>query len=58
MRLLANENFPGPAVEALRSLGHDVAWVRTDAPGSTDPQVIQRAVREDRILITLDKDFG
>ena len=34
MRLLANENFPAEAVDALRSAGHDVAWVRTDAPGS------------------------
>jgi len=34
MRLLTNENFPLDAVEALRSAGHDVAWVRTDAPGT------------------------
>ena len=33
MRLLANENFPGDAVETLRARGHDVAWVRSDAPG-------------------------
>jgi len=36
MRILANENFPGDAVAALRLHGHDVAWVRTDAPGSSD----------------------
>jgi hypothetical protein len=24
MRILANENFPGPVVRALRELGHDV----------------------------------
>jgi predicted nuclease of predicted toxin-antitoxin system len=58
MRLLANENFPGDAVEALRALGHDVAWIRTDAPGSTDIDVMARASRDDRILVTLDKDFG
>jgi predicted nuclease of predicted toxin-antitoxin system len=57
-RLLANENFPGAAVEALRSRGHDVAWVRTDAPGSSDREVLHRAVSEARILITFDKDFG
>ena len=33
MRVLANENFGGKAVELLRSDGHDVAWVRTDSPG-------------------------
>ena len=58
MRILANENFPGEAIEALRSRGHDVAWVRTDAPGSSDEEVIARATREGRLLITFDKDFG
>lgn len=58
MRLLANENFPLDAVEALRNAGHDVAWVRTDAPGSSDPQVLQRAVADERVLLTFDKDFG
>ena len=58
MRLLANENFPRAAVEALRARGHDVAWVRTDAPGSSDEQVMATAAAEKRILITFDKDFG
>lgn len=58
MRLLANENLPGEAVEALRSLGHDVAWVRADSPGSPDDVVLKRAVSENRLLITFDKDFG
>ena len=58
MRVLANENFPGEAVEALRSRGHDVAWVRTDSPGSSDEEVLRRAEAESRVLITFDKDFG
>jgi predicted nuclease of predicted toxin-antitoxin system len=58
MRFLANENFPGDAVQALRQQGHDVAWIRTDAPGITDPEVLKRAQAEDRILLTFDKDFG
>jgi len=58
MRILANENFPGDAVMALRQQGHDVAWVRTDAPGSSDREVLARAQAESRILITFDKDFG
>jgi predicted nuclease of predicted toxin-antitoxin system len=55
---LANENFPREAVEALRQAGHDLAWVRTDMPGSSDPAVLARAVQEGRILLTFDKDFG
>lgn len=58
MQFLANENFPLDAVEAVRKLGHDVAWIRTDSPGATDPQVLQRAVNEGRTLLTFDKDFG
>jgi predicted nuclease of predicted toxin-antitoxin system len=58
MRILANENFPGDAVLALRSRGHDVLWARTDAPGSTDVDILARVVKEERILITFDKDFG
>lgn len=58
MRLLANENFPALAVEALRARGHDIAWIRTEAPGISDREVIQRATDEDRTLLTFDKDFG
>lgn len=58
MRFLANENFPKCAVAALSAAGHDIAWVRTIAPGSKDDDVLAWAVREDRVLITFDKDFG
>ena len=58
MRILADENFPKEAVEALRARGHDVGWVREDSPGAADEEVIERASREGRLLITFDKDFG
>ena len=58
MRLLANENFPSDAVDALRERGHDVIWIRTDAPGSRDEDILARARRESRVLVTFDKDFG
>jgi predicted nuclease of predicted toxin-antitoxin system len=58
MRFLANENFPGTAVTALDVGGHDVVWVRLAAPGATDLEVLAWAVREQRILLTFDKDFG
>jgi predicted nuclease of predicted toxin-antitoxin system len=58
LQFLANENFPLDAVEAARGIGHDVAWMRTDAPGSKDRDVLQRAVSEQRVLLTFDKDFG
>jgi predicted nuclease of predicted toxin-antitoxin system len=58
VQFLANENFPLDAVEAVRQLGHDVAWIRTDAPGSKDRDILRRAESELRILLTFDKDFG
>lgn len=58
MRILADENFPGDAVEALRHQGYDVVWVRTDAPGSSDRIILARAQAENRIIVTFDKDFG
>jgi len=58
MLLLADENFPGPAVMALRAAGHDLAWIRTIDPSAKDPAVLARAVREQRLLLTFDKDFG
>jgi predicted nuclease of predicted toxin-antitoxin system len=58
MRFFANENFPLDAVEALRENGHDVVWIRTEAPGIGDPEVLKRAQTDDRILLTFDKDFG
>jgi predicted nuclease of predicted toxin-antitoxin system len=58
MHLLANENFPLDAVEALRADGHDVAWIREDSRGISDDKVLLRAQEENRIVVTFDKDFG
>jgi hypothetical protein len=58
MRLLADENFPRAAVAAFEAAGHDILWVRTAMPGSSDVDVLQAAQRDGRILLTFDKDFG
>jgi predicted nuclease of predicted toxin-antitoxin system len=56
MRILANENVPRQMVEALREEGHDVVWTLAEA--STDEDILRRAVGEDRVVLTFDKDFG
>jgi predicted nuclease of predicted toxin-antitoxin system len=58
LRVLANENVPGPVVTDLRRRGHDVAWVAEDQRGASDDEVLTRAQRETRIVVTCDKDFG
>lgn len=58
MRFLVDE-CTGPAVSRwLREQGHDVFSVYEEARGIDDDAVIARAVTENRIIITNDKDFG
>jgi predicted nuclease of predicted toxin-antitoxin system len=58
MTFLADENFPRPAIEALRDAGFDVAWISEGQSGATDERVLARASAEGRTLLTFDKDFG
>ena len=59
--LLANENFPAPAVVRLRQLGHDVlTLLQTDMAGLAipDDEVLRFAATQNRCLLTLNrKDF-
>jgi predicted nuclease of predicted toxin-antitoxin system len=58
MRLLANENVPGPVVRSLRQLGHDVLWIKESRPGTEDSVALALAQTERRVLVTADTDFG
>lgn len=58
MRILANENFPGPLIRELRRLGHDVMSVKESMRGSADREVLERSRQEERLVVTFDKDFG
>jgi predicted nuclease of predicted toxin-antitoxin system len=57
MKFLADANTSGPLVEALRALGHEVFWAYT-VPRTSDIELIEKAARERRVVITFDKDFG
>ena len=57
MDILADENIKEEAVFALRSFGHNVAWVREDSSRAEDWINLARAVAEDRLLITYDADY-
>ncbi len=52
-RFYADEDFPGPVVEMLRDLGHDVVTVQeTGRCGSTDPKVLADATADNRAVLT------
>ena len=42
----------------LRELGHDVRSASEVAPSATDEALLTLALEEQRVIITLDKDFG
>lgn len=57
-RLFADENFPFPAVEALRHLGHDVLTLAESGRAeqkTPDEMVLAIATGENRILLTLNR---
>lgn len=58
MKFLADENIDQPVVEKLRSRGLDVSAVEEEAKGAEDREVLQKAIREERILVTFDDDFS
>jgi len=58
MRFLADESCDFAIVRALQNAGFDVLPAALVAPGAPDEDVLNIAVREKRVLITEDKDFG
>jgi predicted nuclease of predicted toxin-antitoxin system len=58
VRILADENFPGPLILELRRRGHEVASVKDLMRGADDRAVLARAQEESRLVVTFDKDFG
>jgi predicted nuclease of predicted toxin-antitoxin system len=58
VKFLADENLPLPSVRLLSAARHDIAAVVQDSPGVTDETVLERAVREARVLLTFDRDYG
>ena len=58
MRLIADENVAGTVIRTLRQRGHDVLSVKESMRSAADSVILARAQTEQRIVITLDKDFG
>lgn len=58
MKLLLDTCVWGGAVKELIAAGHDVVWTGGWAEDPGDEEILARAHTEERILVTLDKDFG
>jgi predicted nuclease of predicted toxin-antitoxin system len=59
MKMFADENLFEPIIDYLKGLGHEVISIRdAGLSGISDDEVYQRASKENRIIITMDKDFS
>lgn len=56
--ILANENFPAPAIRKLRAAGIDVIAVRECMPSASDREVMAYARQTQRWIVTFDRDYG
>ncbi|MBI3501899.1 MAG: DUF5615 family PIN-like protein [Bacteroidetes bacterium] len=55
---MANENFPFPSISFIRNEGHFIFSISELSNGISDEQVIQKAIKENLIILTFDKDYG
>jgi predicted nuclease of predicted toxin-antitoxin system len=58
MRLLLNENVSRTVIRGLRQRGHDILSVKESLRGQSDEAILARALAEQRLVVTHDKDFG
>lgn len=58
MKVLLDTCVWGPAAGPLRNAGHDVEWIGDLEEDPGDLAILERAMDEQRVVVTLDKDFG
>ncbi len=59
MRFKIDENLHEDVAEKLRERGHDARTVFDEGlRGYPDPEIADAARREERVMVTLDLDFG
>jgi predicted nuclease of predicted toxin-antitoxin system len=57
-RIILDQGLPAPAAGALSDLGWEAVHVRElDMHTADDSDILMYAVRESRVVITLDRDF-
>ncbi len=58
LKFIVDESTGTAVVELLRRSGYDAVAVSEIMPQAKDDDILNKAVNENRILITNDKDFG
>jgi predicted nuclease of predicted toxin-antitoxin system len=58
VKLLIDTCISSTVRDALRTAGHDVVWTGDWPQDPGDDEILDYAHQEQRILITLDRDFG
>lgn len=58
LKLLLDENIGLRVYEGLKSRGIKVQTIILEGRGISDIEVIETAKREDKIVVTMDKEFG
>jgi predicted nuclease of predicted toxin-antitoxin system len=58
MKLLLDSCVWGGALPELQAAGHDAIWAGSWERDPGDMEILKRAFDEQRVLVTLDKDFG
>lgn len=58
MKLLANENFPYKSIIYLKKKGYDIISIGMDNPSILDAEVMLIAMKEERVILTFDRDYG
>lgn len=58
MKLLANENFPYKSIIYLSEKEYDIISIGMDNPSILDAEVMLIAMKEERVILTFDRDYG
>ncbi len=58
LRLLLDENIGLKVFNELKGLGYHVQSILVERRGAPDEEVIRKSISRNKIIVTMDKDFG
>ena len=58
MKFIVDENIPFEVFQILKDKGLDITSVTSEYKRLSDDEILSKAVKEKRVIITFDKDFG